>query len=400
MGSFPGGIHPPQHKDASLINPIKQASIPPIVTIPLVQHVGNPATPIVRVGDSVKVGTKIGEADGFISSMVHSSVSGIVRKIDNFPHPVVEKALTVQIESDGKDEHEASIVNRKNPESLSAKDIVTIIKEAGIVGLGGAAFPTHVKLSPPPSKRIDTVIINGAECEPYLTCDHMLMLYNTIDVIKGALLVMKAVGAQKCFIGVEKNKMDALEFLFSKIRGMHITNMKPIPLKVKFPQGAERQLIKTVLKREVPSGGLPMDVGVVVQNVGTAVAIYDAVYHKKPLYERLVTVCGMCVMTSQNVKVRIGTSFSHVINEVGGLINIPLKVIMGGSMTGIAQEMLDIPVVKGTSGILTINPGEYRFPRTRPCIRCGRCVRVCPMGLMPNAITLAGEAERYEKAES
>jgi len=397
--SFSGGIHPPQHKDSSLINPIKQASVPPVVNIPLIQHVGNPSKPLVRVGAEVKVGTKIGQADGFISSVVHSSVSGIVRKIDFFPHPVLGKAIAIRIESDGKDQRDPSITSRKNVESLSAKEIVEIIKEAGIVGLGGAAFPTHVKLSPPPSKKIDTVIINGAECEPYLTCDHMLMLYNTVDVIKGTRLVMKALGAKRCFIGVEKNKMDALEFLLSKVRGMHIKDIKPIPLKVKYPQGAEKQLIKTILNREVPLGGLPMDVGVVVQNVGTVFAVYEAVYHNKPLYERLVTICGMCVKTSQNVRVRIGSSFSHVINEAGGLINTPLKVVMGGPMTGIAQEMLDVPVIKGTSGILTINPGEYRFPRTRPCIRCGRCVDVCPMRLMPNVITLAGDAERYVKAE-
>ena len=399
MGSFPGGIHPPQHKDASVINPIKQAVAPPIVTIPLVQHVGKPAIPLVRVGDTVKVGTKIGDGDGFISSAIHSSVSGTVRKIDFFPHPVVGKAMAVQIESDGKDERDASIVSRKNPESLSPEEIISIVKEAGIVGLGGAAFPTHVKLSPPSSKKIDTVILNGAECEPYLTCDHMLMLYNTVDVIKGARLVMKALGARQCFIGVEKNKMDALEFLFSKVRGMHITDITPVPLTVKYPQGAEKQLIKTILNREVPSGGLPMDIGVVVQNVGTAIAIYEAAHHNKPLYERLLTVCGMCVKTSQNVRVRIGSSFAHVINEIGGLINTPLKVIMGGPMTGVAQEMLDVPVIKGTSGILTINPGEYRFPRTRPCIRCGRCVSICPVGLMPNVITLAGDAERYIKAD-
>jgi len=353
----------------------------------------------VQVGDTVKVGTKIGESTGFISSAVHSSISGTVKKIDIFPHPTLGKAEAVMIESDGLDERDPSITNRPDVETLSPEQIIDIVKEAGIVGLGGAAFPANVKLSPPPSKKIDAVIINGAECEPYLTCDHLSMLFSPIEVLKGAQLIQKAVGAKKCYIGIESNKMDAIELLFSKIRGHKFKDIEPVPVKVKYPQGAEKQLIKAILGREVPLGGLPMDVGVVAQNVGTAIAIYEAVYHAKPLYERLVTVCGKSLKTSQNVKVRIGVSFRELIQEVGGLINQPLKVIMGGPMMGIAQENLDVPVIKATSGLLTLAPYELKKLRTRPCIRCGRCVSICPMGLVPNMLTLAGESERYEWAE-
>jgi electron transport complex protein RnfC len=398
--TFSGGVHPSSHKDISLFNPIKYGKIPQSVIIPLVQHIGAPATACVKVGDSVRIGTKIGEANGFISANIHASISGRVKKIDIFPHPVLGKAPAVMIESDEREERDPSIRNRTNVENLSPAEIIEIVKEAGIVGLGGAAFPTHVKLSPPPSKKIDTIIINGAECEPYLTCDHLLMLFSPLEVLKGADLIKKAVGAKKCYIGIEENKMDAIELLYSKIRSHNIPDMEPVPLKVKYPQGAEKQLIKSILNREVPLGGLPMDVGVVVQNVGTAAAIFEAVHHGKPLYERLVTVCGKSLRTSQNIKVRIGTSFRETIQMVGGFINDPLKILMGGPMMGIAQESLDVPVIKATSGILTIATYEYKMPRTRPCIRCGRCVSICPMGLVPNMITRAGECERYEWAET
>jgi Na+-translocating ferredoxin:NAD+ oxidoreductase subunit C len=398
--TFPGGIHPPANKDVSLFNPIKYAKLPQTVIIPLAQHIGAPAHACVSVGDVVKVGTKIAQANGFISSNIHSSISGTVKKIDIFPHPVLGKAEAIMIDADGKDERDPSIRNHSTPDELAPEEIIAIIKEAGIVGLGGAAFPTHVKLSPPPSKKIDTVIINGAECEPYLTCDHLLMLFSPVEILKGAELIRKAVGAKMCYIGIEENKMDAIELLFSKIRSHKILNMKPVPLKVKYPQGAEKQLIRSILKREVPLGGLPMDVGVLVQNVGTAAAVYEAVFHGKPLYERLLTVCGKSLKTSQNVKVRIGTSFREAIEAVGGLINQPLKVIMGGPMMGVAQESLDTPVIKGTSGILTIARYEYKPPRERPCIRCGRCVAICPMGLLPNMITCAGESQRYEWSET
>ncbi len=399
MKSFSGGVHPPHYKDSSLVNPIKHAQVPPLVTIPLAQHIGAPAVPIVKVGDEVKAGTKIGEADGFISSAVHASISGKIKKIDMFLHPTLTRGLAIQIESDGKDEREDAECKEQNAQAFTPAEIVNRVKEAGIVGLGGAAFPTHVKLSPPSEKKIDTVIINGAECEPYLTCDHMLMLFNPVELIKGALLIMRAVGAKQCFIGVEENKLDALELMFSKVRSQKVTNIIPVGLKVKYPQGAEKQLISGILRREVPVGGLPMDVGVVVHNVGTAVAVYKAVCQGRPLYERLVTVCGRSLKMSQNVVVRIGTPFGDVIKEVGGLINHPLRLIMGGPMMGIAQESFDVPVVKATSGILTISPGQFRFPRTRPCIRCGRCVDICPMGLVPSTITAAGDSERWEKAE-
>ena len=400
MKSFRGGIHPPPNKQSSLTNPIKYAGLPDTVIIPLSQHIGSPAKVCVKVGEKVKVGTPIGEPDGFISSFIHSSISGTVKKIDVFPHPVLGKAPAVMIESDTMDERDETIKDRRNVEALTPEEIIAIVKKAGIVGMGGAAFPTHVKLSPPPSKKIDTVIINGAECEPYLTCDHLLMLFNPLEVIKGAQLIKKAVGAEKCYIGIEKNKMDALELLFSKIRSHNVPDMKPLPLPVKYPQGAEKQLIHAMLDREVPLGGLPMDVGVVVQNVATAAAVYEAVYHGKPLYERLVTLDGGSLKKSQNIKIRIGSAFRDAVKSVGGLLNQPRRIIMGGPMMGLAQESLDVPVVKATSGILALAAYEFTDSPTRPCIRCGRCVSVCPMGLTPNMVTLAGESERYEWAES
>lgn len=399
MKTFAGGVYPPHKKDSSLINPIKTASVPSIATIPLIQHIGAPAKAIVKAGDTVNVGTKIGEAEGFISSNIHASVSGRVKRIDIFPHPVLGYAPAIEIESDGSDRKDDSIIERNNVDELSAQDIVNIVKEAGIVGLGGAAFPTHVKLSPPPSKKIETVIINGAECEPYLTCDHMSMLFRPLDILKGCQLVTKAVGAKKCYIGIEENKMDAFELLMSKVRGKSLDTIIPVRLKVKYPQGAEKQLIKAILNKEVPLRALPMDVGVVVQNIATVIAIYEAVYLGKPLYERLLTVCGRSVKNQQNVIVRIGTTFEEAIQSVGGLINTPDKLIMGGPMMGLAQARIDVPVIKATSGILTINPNEFIVSPTRPCIRCGKCADICPMGLLPSTITLAGEAERYDRSE-
>lgn len=399
MGGFSGGIHPNDRKEKSLINASITAKVPDIVRIPLIQHIGAPAKAIVKPGDTVHVGTRIAEPGGFISAAVHSSVSGKVKRIINTQHPVTTIAPAIEIESDGDDTLDPYIKDRENVDSLSPADIIEIVKEAGIVGMGGASFPTHVKLSPPPGKTIDTLIINGAECEPYLTCDHLVMLYNTVELIKGIQQIKKAVGAKKAYIGIEKNKMDAVEVLLSKLRAMNITDIEVRPLKVKYPQGAEKQLIKSITDREVPRGGLPMDVGIVVQNVGTAFAVYEAVYKGKPLYERLLTVAGRSVKMWQNVKVRIGSSFNDAIKAVGGMIDTPVKVIMGGPMMGIAQETLDVPVIKSTSGILTIGKGEFKKERIRPCIRCGRCEQVCPMGLVPSAITLAGESDQFLKAE-
>lgn len=400
MHSFRGGVHVEEHKLISLSSPrLKKASVPKIVTIPVSQHLGQPAKPVVKTGDEVKMGTRIAEASGFISSHIHSSVSGKVVKIRTFVHPVLGMGEAIQIESDGKNTPDSRIKERKDTEKLSPEEIIEIVKDCGICGMGGATFPTHVKLSVPKGKEIDTLLINGAECEPYLTSDHMLMLNKPVEIVKGSLLLMKAVGAKNAIIAVEKNKRDALELIGSKLFSLKVKNIKTAELKIKYPQGAEKQLIRVTTKKKVPRGGLPLDIGVVVQNVGTAFAVFEAVYLGKPLYERVVTVTGQCVAHPGNVLARIGTPFKSLVGDCGNFLNVPGKVIMGGPMMGISQQTLDAPVVKGTSGVLLLPEHQAKLPKARNCIRCGRCVSNCPLGLVPTTISLASEKGNLEVAE-
>ncbi len=400
MKTFKGGVHPPENKITEKI-PISVMPVPDLVYVPLHQHTGKPARVLVNKKDEVKTGTVIGESTGFISSYIHSPVTGKVKDITLYNHPVANtKVETVVIEKTGEDQWER-IKIEKPWDRLTPEEIVDIVKRAGIVGLGGAAFPTHVKLSPPKDKKIDTVIINGCECEPFLTSDHRLMLERPEDIIKGALLIKKAVGADKVYIGIENNKMDAVEIM--KKEGEKY-GIETVVLKTKYPQGAEKQLIKAITGKEVPSGGLPMDVGCLVQNVGTAVAIYEACSEGKPLIERVVTLTGG-VNKPGNYLVRIGTLFKDVIDYGGGLKENVMKVINGGPMMGIAQRTLDVPVIKGTSGILALSSPKSKFAKKRkmmlhgPCIRCGRCVSVCPMNLLPANLSIYVENERYDLAE-
>lgn len=374
MRTFPGGIHPQQSK-LTKDKPIERARLPKRVVIPLHQHTGSPAEPVVSVGDIVKTGQKIGEAKGLISANVHSSITGKVESIKKCLSPLARDVLCVTIEGDGSDDWV----------KLSQGEIKQKIKDAGIVGLGGAGFPTYVKLNPPDGKKIDTVIINGAECEPYLTCDYRLMMEKPNEIIEGLQIIKEAVGASNGYVAIEDNKQEAIEKFY------RVTARRDLVLlKTKYPQGAEKQFIKAVLNREVPSGKLPLDVGVVVDNVGTALAIRDAVLDNKPLVERVITVCGSGVPSEKNLLVRIGTSFKDVIDECGGLKSNVWKVIMGGPMMGLSQFSLDVPVVKGTSGILVLTQDEKPVLKERNCIRCGRCVSVCPMRLMPNMLGLYG----------
>jgi len=397
---FSGGIHLHYNKRRSLLNPVKECPVPSSVTIPLSQHLGTPAKSIIKVGDHVKVGTKIGESSGFMSAHVHSSISGTVKKIANYYHPIAGFAEAIHIESDGKDTLDETIHPYPVNGSISAEEIRVMVKECGVVGLGGATLPTQVKLTPPKEKPIDTVIINGAECEPYLTCDHMLMLTKPKEILLGIQLIIKTVGAQKCFFAIEDNKMDAYELMCSKIRANHLDKLIfPFKLKTKYPHGAEKQQIKTILNREVPLGGLPFDIGVVVQNVGTAFAIYEAVYFRKPLYERLVTVSGSCLRTPQNILARIGTSFAVLIKECGGYLRPPSKIIMGGPMMGLAQANELCPVVKGTSGIITLHETEIDLSDYRNCVRCAKCVAACPMQLMPSTLSILTEHEKFAEAK-
>jgi electron transport complex protein RnfC len=395
--TFKGGVHPPHYKEATEHREIEKARLPQRVIIPLQQHIGAPCELIVKVGDKVKVGQKIGEGKAFVSAPVHASISGEVVSIETLPHPVGGKVLSVVIQSDGLDEVDNNIKPFGSIESLSPEELKKIIREAGIVGMGGAAFPTQVKLSPPPEKTIDTVIINGAECEPYLTADHRIMLERTEDVVFGIKVVMRAVGVSSVYIGIEDNKPDAIKKLEEAVSGEE--NIKVIPLRAKYPQGGEKQLIYAITGREVPSGGLPMEVGVIVQNVGTVTAIARAVKTGMPLIERVVTVTGSGVKKPKNLLARIGTPFKDLIEECGGFNGTPGKVIMGGPMMGIAQTSLEVPVIKGTSGILVLTKEEAKRYEPGPCIKCARCVDICPINLLPTRISHFSQMGMWDEAE-
>ena len=395
MLTFKGGVHPAYNK-LTRKSRIEVAKLPKKVILPLQQHTGAACEPLVKAGDFVRVGQKIAESKAFVSAPIHASISGKVMGIAKAPHPVLGEYNSVVIESDGKIEWHDSVKKRENADKLTAKEIIDIVKEAGIVGLGGAAFPTHVKLSPPPEKKIDTLILNGAECEPYLTCDNRLMMEKPDEIIKGLKLIAKALNASNVFIGIEDNKQDAAAYLDAKLKKEN-ENIKVITLRTKYPEGAEKMLIHAVTKRKVPSRGLPMDVGCVVSNVQTAKAVYDAVYEGKPLIERVVTITGD-VNEPKNMLVKIGTQFKELIGQCGGYKGEPKKIINGGPMMGIAQVSGDVPVIKGTSGILVL--ADIERNEEERCIRCGRCVDVCPMLLMPTAIAQYSDKENYEMADS
>ncbi len=398
--SFRGGVHPLTRihhgKHLTQDRPIKSCSAPDEVIIPLSQHTGAPSVPIVSPGDKVDLGQKIAEANGFVSVPCYSSVSGTVKEIAKRPHVSGVPSMAVVITNDHEDRLSKDIHGRGSVESLSAKQIIDIIKDMGMVGLGGAAFPTHVKLSPPPDKKIDTLIINGAECEPYLTADHRIMLEHPGEVIEGIKAVIKVLGVDNAHIAIEDNKKDAIEAMGKAARNGG--GVKVDTLKVKYPQGAEKQLIYAVTKRRVPSGKLPMDVGTVVVNVGTAYQIALALGKGIPLYERVVTVTGS-VKEPSNFLVRIGTPISYVIEQAGGFDGDIEKVIAGGPMMGVAQANLEAPVMKGTSGILVLSVAQAQALEESACIYCGRCVDVCPMGLEPYLLNNYSHMNNFEAAE-
>jgi len=395
--TFKGGVHPPEHKELAEHKGIEILPPPAKIVVPVVQHIGAPAEPVVAVGDTVKTGQKICEAKGFVSVPSHSSISGTVVAIEKKPHPIGGNVMSIVIESDGKDEMAASIKAIPNYMAQKVEEMKAKIKDAGIAGMGGAAFPTHVKLSPPAEKSIDTFILNGAECEPYLTSDARLMLEHPNEIIEGTRIIMKVLGCKNGYIAIENNKPEAIKIFQKLIReaGDHID---VIGLNVKYPQGAEKQLINAITRREVPAGGLPMDVSCLVQNVGTAKAVYEAVSSNKPLYERVVSVTGEGVQQPKNLLVRIGTSFNELINYCGGLTPNAAKIINGGPMMGIAQYSLDVPVTKGTSGIVILSEKQAKLPDPGPCISCARCVDSCPMNLMPNYLASLVEYKRFQDA--
>ena len=399
LKTFPkGGVHPAENK-FSADKAIEVLPIPETVTIPIAQHIGAPASVTVKKNDTVKVGDVIAKTGGFVSANIHSSVSGTVKKVDNVMDSTGYKRPSVIIECEGDEwnEHVDRSPDLKKEIALSGKEIIDRINEAGIVGLGGATFPTHVKLSIPDGKKVDTLIINGVECEPYLTADHRLMLEKADEMMVGIQILMKALEVDRAIIGIENNKPDAiahLENIAKNYKGIDVT-----ALKVKYPQGGEKQLIKALLNREVPSGGLPLDVGTVVQNVGTAYAVYEAVQKNKPLIERVVTVTGEEASKPSNFMVRIGTPVEKLIEAAGGLSEATGKIINGGPMMGKALNAVDVPVVKGTSGILLFPEEKAHRARQVQCIRCAKCVSVCPMALEPYLLIKLTQLEKYDKLE-
>ena len=393
-----GGIHPPENK-LSAGKPVEVLPIPSQVVIPLGQHIGAPATATVKKGDEVKVGTIIAQAGGFVSANIHSSVSGKVLKIDNvydssgYPKP----AVFISVEGDEWEEgidRSPAIVKECN---LDAKEIVAKISAAGIVGLGGATFPTHVKLSPPPGNKAEILIINAVECEPYLTSDHVLMLVHVEEIMIGLIILMKAILVNNAVIGVENNKKDAIVHL-TKLATAY-PGIEVMPLKVQYPQGGEKQLIDAVIRKQVKSGALPISTGAVVQNVGTVFAVYEAVQKNKPLVERIVTVTGKKLSRPSNLLVRIGTPIAALIEAAGGLPENTGKIIGGGPMMGRALLSPDVPVTKGSSGVLILDREEAVRKPMRDCIRCAKCVGVCPMGLNPAFLMRDTLYKSWETAE-
>ncbi|MBN1387440.1 MAG: electron transport complex subunit RsxC [Bacteroidales bacterium] len=393
-----GGVHPPENKISAGI-PIEILPVPEQVIIPINQHLGAPAEPMVEKGEAVKAGQIIARNKGFVSANIHSPVSGKVLKVDKAFDSSGYKQTCVIINVEG-DEWIDSVDRSdklKRDINLTGEEIIKKCSENGIVGMGGATFPTHVKLTIPPGKKCNVLIINGVECEPYLTSDHRLLLEKTGEILTGTSLLMKALGVERAMIGTENNKKDAIEKLQSMVS--EYSGISVHALKVKYPQGAEKQLIKALIKREVPSGGLPIDVGTVVHNVGTAYAVYEAVQKNKPLVERVVTVTGKDMEKPVNLLTRIGTPVSKLIEYAGGLPDSTAKIINGGPMMGKALASLDVPVTKGTSGIILIRRKESRRSETGPCIRCSKCIAACPMGLEPYLLMTLAEKELYERAE-
>ena len=398
-----GGVHPAENK-LSAASPIREAGLPKQAVFSMCQHIGAPAKPVVKRGDVVKVGTLLGEAGGFVSAPIYSSVSGKVTKVDVALDASGTRRPAVYVDVDG-DEWEESIdrtpdlVKLSDRPNLDSKTIIEKIKNAGIVGMGGATFPCHVKLSPPPGCKAECVIINAVECEPYLTADHRLMLEHPDEILVGVDLIMKAVDVTKGYIGIENNKPDAIALMKEKAQAY--PNIEVVPLKVKYPQGGEKQLIDAVVNRQVPAPpAIPINVGAIVQNVGTAFAIYQAVMKNKPLIDRVITVTGKSVKQPSNLLARLGTPFQQLIDECGGLPEDTGKVIGGGPMMGKALLSLEVPMTKGSSGLLIMNEKEARRNEPNPCIRCAKCVSACPMGLEPYLLSTLSDLQDWEKVEA
>lgn len=389
---FRGGVHPPENKLQTENFPVEKLAAPKMLSIPLLQHIGAPLDPIVAVGDQVLKGQKIADSQGFLTSPIHSPVSGVVKKIEDRVFPLMGTCKSIVIENDEQDTW-AELSKIENWKTAEVKDLLAMVREKGIVGIGGASFPTHVKLNPPADVKIDTLLLNGAECEPYLNSDNRLMLENPKSIIEGIKIIQKILGVSTAIVGIEENKPEAIASMRKAAEG---TGIEIAPLKTMYPQGGEKQLIKAVLNREVPSGKLPSAVGVVVQNTGTAAAIYEGLVNGIPLIEKIVTVSGKAIQTPKNVKIAIGTPFSYLLDHCGVDREQIDKLVMGGPMMGMAQFSEEAPVIKGTSGLLALTKAETNPYKPKACIGCGKCVGVCPMGLEPVMFARLAAFEQWE----
>lgn len=395
-----GGIHPNDHK-ISQNAAIEDFPLVDIAYISMAQHLGAPSTPVVAKGDYVKVGQLLGKANGFISANIHSSVSGQVTSIEKIADLAGNLSEHVVIKVDGDEwidgiDRDKQIVRDIK---LDSKQILDKIAECGVVGLGGAAFPTHIKLSPPPNKKAEYLLVNGAECEPYLTSDYRIMMESPEEILIGVRIMMKALGVTKAYLGIEENKPLAIKKM-KELCSSSYSDIIVVSLKKRYPQGGEKQLIQAITKREVPSVGLPIDVGVVVQNVGTALAVYEAVQKNKPLIDGIVTVTGKCMTQQRNFKLRVGTTYDRIMFAIGGFPKDAVKLISGGPMMGKAVSRIDAASVKSTSALLLLTDDDTRRGEESNCIRCAKCVEVCPMGLEPYLLNRLSRAGRIEDLET
>ena len=398
--TFKGGVHPRYRKDISIREPLRKAPLPETAVVPLSQHIGTPDEALVKKGDHVSTGQPVGRSESYVSSVIHSPVSGEILGIKSSFHPAMGPMDAVYIKTDEEQEPLERV--EQDTDSLSVEELIEKVRSAGIVGMGGAAFPTHVKLNVPEGKKIETLIINGAECEPFLTCDHIIMTKKTEEVLKGIGLLNRILSPEKIYIAVEDNKKASL-FAFQKALKeagyKYPRNIETVALETKYPQGGEKQLIKAITGKEVPPGGLPMDVGCLVQNVGTIFAVYEAVYFNKPLIERVITVSGDCMYRPGNYLVRIGTTIRDIAEKFKiELFKEPAKIITGGPMMGISEPLLDVPVIKSTSGVLFLSDEAADNLEEGPCIKCAKCVDVCPVRLSPTEIMRQVKAGRWDKA--
>lgn len=398
-----GGVHPEENKITAEI-PTKVAELPKMATFPLSQHIGAPAKAVVQKGDAVKVGTLIAEAGGFVSAPIFSSVSGTVFKIEDVIDATGYRKPSIIIKVEG-DEWEESIDRSDKLETLeahpelTAEEIIKRVKDAGVTGMGGAGFPTFIKLTPPPTAKAECVIINGVECEPYITSDYRLMLEHADEILVGLQLLMKAVNVDKGYIGIEDNKPKAIELFEQKTANMN--GIEIVPLAKKYPQGGEKQLVDAVIRRQVPAPpAIPVNVGAVVQNVGTAFAVYQAVMKNKPLFERYTTVTGKQVKNPGNFLVRMGTPMSQLIDACGGLPEGDNKILAGGPMMGKALLNTEVPICKGTNSVTILTDDDAHRKKAQPCIRCAKCVSACPMGLEPYLLSTLSSMKNWEKVEA